>query len=209
MKQSLRKYTSLPILLDMLVNKRITFVSPLSWEDRNDAFYIEKYQEIKKLKTVLVLCFTTKSETFSHWKVFAGNPGGVCIRFDRDKLISYFDNEPTIRSGPVNYKYIRDLRHKAPSINKLPFLKRKHYEDEQEFRILYESSTKTLRTKVFDLDLKCIERITLSPWMPYSVCNTVKNIINSIHECSSVEILRTGVIENSQWKKIATNVGKK
>ena len=46
---SLHRYTSLPVLLDMLVNKRITLLDPASWEDRNDSFYVEKYKEIKKL----------------------------------------------------------------------------------------------------------------------------------------------------------------
>ena len=56
----LNRYTSLPVLLDALVHKRLTLLSPTSWEDRNDAYYIERYKETKKLKTVLALCFTTK-----------------------------------------------------------------------------------------------------------------------------------------------------
>jgi hypothetical protein len=37
----LNRYTSLPILLDALNHKRMTLLSPESWEDRNDSYYIE------------------------------------------------------------------------------------------------------------------------------------------------------------------------
>ena len=43
----LNRYTSLPIALDILVRHRVTLLSPETWEDRNDAFYLERYREEK------------------------------------------------------------------------------------------------------------------------------------------------------------------
>lgn len=197
----LRRYTSLPILLDMLVNKKITLVDPFSWEDRNDAFCLEQYRKRKKLKTVLVACFTTKPETFHHWKVFAGNPGGVCIRFDKNKLVDCFGRSSQMRTGLVTYMFMKDLNHKTLLLNKLPFLKRKQYEDDREFRILYENKKKVFQTKNFDLNLGCIKLITLSPWMPFSAYETVKRMIHDIPGCSLIKIVTTGVIDSSKWKK--------
>ena len=203
---SLRKYTSMPILFDMLVNRKITLVDPASWEDRNDAFFLERYRERKKLKTILAICFTNKLETFHHWKVFAGYPGGVCIRFNADILMACFDHVPGIRHGLVTYRLIRDLKRNAPTEDELPFLKRKQYADEAEFRILYENEKKKFKEKRFALDLRSIERITLGPWIPNSVCKTVKEVIRSIPECSSMEIIHTGIVESSSWKNIAISL---
>ena len=35
----LRRYTTLPALLDLLKEKQLTLVSPTAWADRNDSFY--------------------------------------------------------------------------------------------------------------------------------------------------------------------------
>jgi len=206
MPKVLRRYTSLPILFDMLVNRKITLSDPASWEDRNDAFYVEKYREWKRLKTVLVLCFTTKAETFHHWKVFAGNSSGVCIQFYADKLIACFNHHSGIRKGYVKYKLMRDLKRDRPSLDELPFLKRKQYADEVEFRILYENRNKIFEIKDFLLDLGSIKRITLSPWLHHSVSETLKGVIHQIPGCSSMPIIRTGVIDYSVWKGIARKV---
>ena len=160
----LRRYTSLPVLLDMLSYKRITLLDPVSWEDRNDSFYLQKYRELKGLKTILALCFTEKSETFHHWKVFAGGSSGVCIKFNKKDFLACFQKKHGIHSGPVSYSLMRDLRRTPPSLEKLPYLKRKQYEDEAEFRIIYEDRDKIHRSKCFPLDITCIDRIALSPW---------------------------------------------
>jgi hypothetical protein len=198
----LRRYTSLPVLLDMLINKRITLLDPVSWEDRNDSFYIENYREIKGLKTVLALCFTERAETFHHWKVFAGDSSGVCIRFYRKGLLSCFKDKNGIHSGSVAYSLMSDLQAKPPRLEKLPFLKRKQYEDEAEFRIIYENRNKIHRTKDFSLDLTSIDRITLSPWMPPPIAQTVKQLISGLPGCTKIELIRTGVVESSAWQKI-------
>ena len=198
----LRRYTSFPILLDMLVNRRITLINPASWEDRNDSFYVEKYREIKKLRTLLALCFTTKPETFHHWKVFAGNSGGICVRFNTEKLVACFKQVPGIRTGTVIYRRMRDLKHNPPSVNELLFLKRKQYEDETEFRIIYENKNKTLQTKDLQLDLQCIEKITLSPWLPRSVSKTIKGVIRQIPGCASMPLIRTGIVESLVWQNM-------
>ena len=205
----LRRYISLPVLFDMLVNKRITLLDPASWEDRNDSFYVEKYREIKQLRTLLALCFTTKPETFHHWKVFAGNSGGVCVRFNAENLLSSFSNTRGIKTGTVIYRRMRDLKKNPPAVDELPFLKRKQYEDEAEFRIIYEDKGKTYHVRSFEIDLRCVEKITLSPWLPSSVSKTTKEIIQRIPGCGSIALIRTGVVESSEWQNIINNLQKR
>ena len=202
----LRRYTSLPILLDMLIHKRITLLDPESWEDRNDSFYVEKYKEIKCLKSVLALCFTSRPETFHHWKVFSGNSSGICVRFNKAKLLKSVNRISGIKSDYVKYKLIRELSSNTPSLDELPFIKRKQYEDEEEFRIVYTNKSKEIKSKNITIDLDSIEKITLSPWLPLAVSKTIKNVIGEIDGCDSIELIRTGVMDNKVWKNIASKI---
>ena len=81
MTSSLRRYTSFPYLIDILKKKRLTFVWPKHWEDRNDYNFIDKYKKESGLGYVLALCFTESSETYFHWKVYSDGPSGICIEF--------------------------------------------------------------------------------------------------------------------------------
>src|SRR4029077_11819212 len=91
----LSRYTSLPIALDVLVQKRITLLSPETWKDRNDAYFLERYREEMKLQSVLAICFSRHRETFHHWRVFSsGHPEfalssttAFCSRFRTSKTI--------------------------------------------------------------------------------------------------------------------------
>ena len=80
----LNRYTTLPILLDMLQQKHITLLSPETWEDWNDAYYLEQYRQASKLHSVLAVCFSACGETFHHWRVFSSGLSGVCIEFDKE-----------------------------------------------------------------------------------------------------------------------------
>jgi len=78
-KNTLNRYTDLTALAGILSTSSITFLSPESWEDRNDAYNLAAYKMRKELATVLALCFSQGVETFYHWKAFAPGPSGVCI----------------------------------------------------------------------------------------------------------------------------------
>ena len=83
----LNRYTALPILLDVVHNRHITLLSPETWEDRNDAYYLERYQAKGKIASVLAICFTLEKETFHHWRVFSHGSSGVCLEFDKHRLL--------------------------------------------------------------------------------------------------------------------------
>lgn len=167
---------------------------------------MEKYKEIKNLKTVLALCFTTKPETFHHWKVFADTSSGICVRFNKDNLLKSINKVSGIESDYVAYELMRNLKAKPPSVDELPFLKRRQYEDEEEFRIIYTNRNKEHKVKYLAINLNSIERITLSPWIPLPISNTVKEVIRNIDGCDSIQLLKTGMVENKVWKSIANNI---
>ena len=203
-KNRLLRYTNLPVLLDILYNKKLTLLNPTSWDDRNDSYYIELYKKKKKLKTVLALCFTTKSETYHHWKVFSDGSSGVCIQFKKDELLDYLERIRGIESDYVFYRLIRQLQSDPPDLDKLPFLKRQPYKDEGEFRVIYKNKNREMETKSIGFGLECIEKINLSPWLPDTVADTVKRVIKDIPYCSKIRVSKTTLVESKIWKQIAT-----
>jgi len=83
----LKRFTDIPALIYLLKQRAITILDPISWDDTNDSYYLTVYKEKKSLKTLLALCFTETSETYHHWRVFAGGSSGVCITFKREELL--------------------------------------------------------------------------------------------------------------------------
>lgn len=56
-----RRYTTLPYLLDMLHNKRLTLLDPSRWEDKNDAYFLKTYKKERELKSVLTMRVDNRS----------------------------------------------------------------------------------------------------------------------------------------------------
>jgi len=201
----LNRYTSLPVLLDILVHKRIVLLKPSSWEDRNDSFFLERYREEKKLDTVLALCFSEKRETFHHWKIFSAGSGGVCVEFDKARLLDGLTAEDGFTLRKVEYAYITDVCLNRPKLADWPFLKRKPFEDEGEFRIVYENKTKKEQTKAIPIQLSCIRRITLSPWLPEAVSQTVTKVLKQLPDCATIQVGRSSLLETSRWKAVVSS----
>src|ERR1043166_1220865 len=102
----LRRYTSVPALLHMLQNKKITLLNPGTWDDRNDAFFRNQYKQQAQLKTVLAFCVASAPETYHHWRVFTPGSDGVCITFRRDALLAAFPHNSNIRAKNLRYNLI-------------------------------------------------------------------------------------------------------
>jgi hypothetical protein len=194
----LRRYTSLPILLDILKKKRLTLLDPQSWDDKNDAFYMELYKARKELKSLLALCFADVRETYHIWKVFAGDANGVCVDFDKEPLLKHFKE---MKSDYVTYLSMHELRKRRISIDQLPFLKRQAFKDEKEFRVIYEDKDNVVSSKSVPIDLGCIQMIIFNPWIPLTVFESVKTVIQEIDGCKDVKIDRTSLVESEQWKE--------
>jgi len=205
-KKYLRRYTDLPALIYLLREKKITLLDPRSWDDSNDSHYLSLYKNQKKLKSLLVLCFTQESETYHHWRVFAAGSSGVCIRFKRTELIQIFKNHGGVRTGEVEYLKLKEIRNKKPTTDQLPFIKRYAFEDEDEFRVIFESIKSDLPKKDISIPLSCIARITLSPWAHTSLIKHVKEVLKTIDDCGNIEIVRSTLVDNEEWKRIGGSV---
>ncbi len=199
LKNYLRRYTDLPSLLHILSSKQITLLDPKTWEDKNDVFFMSKYKERKRLKTLTALCFTVVPETYHHWHVFSKGSAGICIVFDRKKLLSDL-NQTGISSGPMQYQKIDQARKNVPDLPSLPFLKRVGFKPEGEFRIIYESTSIDKESTDFAINLSCIDRVVLSPWLHPNLSDSVVKAIRSIDDCPKRPITKSSLISNAEWK---------
>jgi len=197
----LNRYTNLMSLFDILQRRKLTLLNPAYWDDRNDAYAMSVYRERSGLRTLLAICFSQASETYHHWRVFAGSEAGVCIEFDKAGLMQYFDGAFGIRFGDVRYSLLENLKtNLQDGISNLPFLKRKPYKDEREFRIIFQDNEEELEAKAFSIELSSIRRISLSPWLPKQLSDTAMKLIGRMKDCASIEVIRSSLIENEQWK---------
>lgn len=197
----LNRYTSLPVALDILSQRRVTLLSPETWEDRNDAFYLERYREARNLQTLVAICFSARGETFHHWKVFSSGSSGVCIEFDKNLLLDAFPSSRGFRYGQIEYRLVKTVNRRRPEVDTWPFLKRKAFKDEGEFRIIYENRAVHERTKHVGIDLGTINKVTLSPWLADAVAKSVQTLIKTIKGCEGLPVHRSSLIDNSGWKK--------
>jgi len=198
----LRRYTDLPALVGLLKEKKITLLDPQSWDDSNDSYYLKLYQEKKDLLSVLALCFTQASETYHHWRVFASGSSGVCLSFRRDELLDAVRGVPGLQAKAVRYLRLDQIRDRDLAVRDLPFLKRYAFGNEDEFRMIYESTTESLTSLDVAIPMKCIDRITLSPWIHPRLSDYVKELLRSIDSCSGIRFARSTLIGNEEWKEL-------
>ncbi|MFJ1230618.1 DUF2971 domain-containing protein [Yersinia proxima] len=199
-KVSYRRYTDLPALIQILTNRKLTLLDPSFWDDKNDSYFLATYKEKKELQSVLALCFTKESETYHHWRVFSSGASGVCVNFNPEQLETAFNKVEGVKFREVNYLQVNELRDNRPTIAHLPFVKRIPYKHEKEFRALWESGSNKVYSLDVQIDLSSITRITLSPWMHPSLRANVVKLLKMIDGCKSIPIVRSTLIENSQWK---------
>lgn len=193
----LNRFTTLPVLFDMLTNKHITLLSPRYWEDRNDAYYLYRYKQAQELKTLLACCFTKHYERFHFWKVFANGSSGVCVQFDRERLFSAISKVQGIRRRGVKYLLIEE--NVNPPVKDWPFLKRKPYEHEKEYRIIYENKTEAREFLSIPIGFDCISKITVSPWLDETLARTTVNVIKKLVP-PTVKVNRSHLLETERWK---------
>lgn len=200
------RYTNLAAVIHHLQTKTITLLDPVTWNDRNDTFFLQKYKSEQNVKTLLALCFSQQFETYHHWRVFASGVDGVCIQFDKERLVNSLDESDGFEHGIINYKGINQLNKVPPKLEELPFLKRLPYRDEQEYRVIYVNKRKTLESLPIDIKISWIKRIRLSPWIPKALVRSTKDILKSIDGCSNLQIVRSTLIENERWKDAANRI---
>jgi len=194
--RKLNRYTTLPVLLDLLRRKKIVLLDPSTWEDKNDAYVILDYKTRKRIPKLFAVCFSIGDETIHHWKTYANGISGCRIQFNEEELLKSFNGIEQIRYGDVTYKKIRDVE--GTKLDQVPFVKRYPYRIEKEFRILWEGPTERNNIEI-DIDLNSITKITISQNMPNDVYRTIVELLREEIRNPSQRINRSTVYENKKW----------
>jgi hypothetical protein len=204
--KTLHRYTNLAATIHMLRSRTITLLNPGTWDDRNDAYFMAEYKRLQKLTTLLALCFADVEETYHHWRVFSYGTDGARIEFDRDRLLAAVASDRRVTARAVQYRKIRELNDDvALNLDDLPFLKRDPFRHENEFRIIYADRRVTSASRDVAIDIGCIRRITLSPWMARPLATSVIASLKEIDGCESLKIYRSTLIDNEKWQSLASN----
>ena len=198
----LRRYTDIPALFYLLNRKVITLLDPVSWEDTNDSYYLALYKQHKRLGSLLALCFTQAGESYHHWRAFAHGPGGICIEFKRDALMTIFTGRSDTRAESVKYLTLEEIRSIPPTAEQLPFVKRYGYAHENEFRIIHESPYDGAASMDVPIPLSAIVQVVLSPWIPTTLWIELRKMLNALPGCSKLQIRHSTLIANDEWKRL-------
>lgn len=202
-----RRYTNLASALHLLRNRCLTLLNPETWDDRNDAFFMSEYKRLKKIKTLLAICLADREETYHHWQVFSRGADGVCIEFDRDRILTTFRSSAGLIHQYVSYKLISKANSMSEvDLENLPFIKRWPFGDEREYRAVFVSTEEELRTFAVPIDLKAIKRITLSPWLAPGLVDAVRDTLKSMPGCGELQIYRSTLIDNKQWQNLTKRI---
>ena len=157
------RYINIAAAIHLLQNKQITLLSPASWNDKNDAHFMAEYKRLRGVEAVLAICFAATEETYHHWRVSSHGADGVCISFDRKPLLGAFKEQAGITMGKVSYEQVETVAGWPElKVAQLPFLKRKPYEPEKEYRVIYENKSEKIQFFDVPIKLSWIKTIILS-----------------------------------------------
>ena len=82
-----------------------------------------------------------------------------------------------------------------------PFIKRRPYEGEKEFRLIYEENSDDTRSSfALPIPIDTINRVYLSPWIYRDVSNAVRKTIQSLPNCTDLDVYKTSLVDNKRWK---------
>jgi len=200
-------YRIIPVkrVKELFENEELVFLKPEAWKDPFEN-YLSKVQFINSnrthyieyLKNVFGQCYSLGRETSLMWDAYTPKSDGVRIKIEKDALIHYLKNQnqfnpKNFEFGNVTYKrygdFISSLQEDSKLIKlfknqnrellKFFFEKRIEYQDEREFRIMYDANNDNkdygnlLRIKIPVSEL--IHSVRFDPKMKESECADLKD----------------------------------
>ncbi|MBB3697733.1 hypothetical protein KMW28_06055 [Flammeovirga yaeyamensis] len=196
--KKLNRFTSLPVLIDLLEREKIVLIEPSSWDDKNDTLIIKEYKKKAGFSKLFALCFTPENETIHHWKTFADGISGCCIQFNGIKIIKLFAKTEKIRHGFVKYRKINEVENSDINFKDIPFIKREPYQFENEYRVIWEGND-DLSVFEMAISLEIIDKITFAYQMPEPVFQSVKKMIETRYPKLQGKVNKSTIYENYEW----------
>lgn len=205
---TLRRYTDVLSLLDMLKHNRLTLLPPSRWYDENDRLGLSEYGARRGKGAVFALCMAEGKEQAHHWQLFAGHSHGVSIQFEKSDFVTHLDSlqaSPrfggTLLHGPVIYQNLSQIRDRRPiRLEDLPFLKRETFSAEEEYRLVgWQDDFFAGLSFTIPLPATLIKRVTLGPAMPQALAETLKDIACEHEGCRDIPFGISRMVNNASW----------
>lgn len=201
---TLRRYTNVLSLLDMLRFRRLTLLNPARWFDQNDALGLRSYSQLRGRGSVYAACFAQGYEQAHHWQIFAGDNHGLAIVFNRRRILEEIDRfavSNDILHGPVQYHNLTEIREMDPiPLDTLPFLKRDTFKSEQEYRVVaWEEEFAADVSFAIPIGLEVIDRIVMGPSMPDALARSLKEIAQELDGCAGLAFSKSRLVNNESW----------
>ena len=190
-----RHYTRLSALLSILESGALALADPAKWTDRNDFASVEAFRRGKGVKGLGVLCFAFGPESSHHWARYAEGDG-CCIMFDGGRLLERIAASGLLH-GEVRYYSVEDLtaaKLRAMGVDALPFIKRRPYECESEYRVVW-AGERTGKGPVLDVG-GCIDCVTLSADFNPHAAGAVERLLNERYKTKTK---RSRLLASDQW----------
>ena len=209
--QELRRYTDVLNVLEIARRQRVPLSKPSFWSDATDRLCLQVYAEQFRIeggtdRTVFALCLTQTRETSHHWQLYASHSHGACVVFDRAEFCAAVDRAaqaaPSIKHGAVKYlDYTAMKKACGDDASRLPFVKRKEFEDEREYRVIAMTPSELFDGEFsIPVPVSAIKRIVLGYRMPPTLAQGLADLIHSFPGCRNLIIRQSTFMDNGKWR---------
>ena len=195
---SLRRFTTISSAIDTLRNRRIAFVDPDKWDDKNDAEFIRIYRQAIGNQNLKALCCTEGAESYHLWKVFTTASDGCFVDLVKVPLLASIKANDSYFCAKMDYKTLVQMAEGDFKIHNLPFLKRAGFEDEAEFRVIYVGDCAD-DAHFMPIELEWIRRIVLNPWLPKSLADSVTATLREVSGNPQLKVTASKLINSASW----------
>jgi hypothetical protein len=205
---SLRRYATISSAIDTLKNKRVAFVDPEKWDDRNDAEYMRLYKKAYNHSSLKALCCTESPETYHHWKVFTTSSVGCFVDFHKKPFLASIKEDDAYFYAPMEYARLSDMGGAKFKLADLPFLKRAGFEPELEFRVIYTGDCDE-DAHFMPVELGWIRRIVLNPWLPKALADTIIATLCELAGGQTLKVTASKLTNSQTWTKYGRRIVKR
>lgn len=197
-RSSLRRFTTIGSTIDLLRHKRVAFLDPEKWDDRNDAEFMRLFKLKAECESLKALCCTESSETYHHWRVFTHSADGCFVDFQKGPMLASIKEDENYRASAMDYIRLDEIKISDYRIRDLPFLKRAGFKPEEEFRIIYTGACDD-DVHFMPIDLAWINRIVLNPWLPSSITNSIADTFRDISKMTDLKVVSSRLTNSQTW----------
>ncbi len=199
----LYRFINLDRFFEQLDSKKISFVSPLKWNDPYEKYFLEPVYRINNKpynlvfkESVFALCFSSIPNSEAYWNMYAPECDGVRIEVSSENFLTDFLSKikgADVYVGPVKYYSTNDFYKKdiettklALSLNnhekllhqiELLYRKRNAFQYEKEIRVMIIPKSNNRRKEAVEYPYQFVQNasnITLDPRMGKNLFNFIK-----------------------------------